>query len=152
MTALAVGHAGFEISTSTAHVKRIDERNDNTLWPDAINKEMDSVAIAFQVLETDDPIPVGWSKSSGHLVLDVKMDFTRKARWVKDGHRTPDPTNPTFAGVVSRERVQIALTYAALNKGNICVADILISKRLRPRDIILSVVLSSVLKILEKEL
>ena len=33
------------------------------------------------------------------------MDFTRKARWVKDGHRTPDPTTSNYAGVVSRERV-----------------------------------------------
>lgn len=45
------------------------------------------------------------------------MDFTRKARsrWVKDGHRTPDPLTSGYAGVVSRESVQIALTYAALN-------------------------------------
>jgi len=62
--------------------------------------------------------------SSGHLVFDVKMDFTRKTRWVKDDHRTPDLTNSTFAGVVSRESVRIALTYAALNKLDVCVADI----------------------------
>ena len=85
---------------------------------------MANVAVAFQVLETDDPIPVGWAKSSGHLVFDVKMDFTRKARWVKDGNRTPDPGNSTFAGVVSRESVRIAFTYAALNKLDVCVADI----------------------------
>ena len=115
---------GIEIPTSPAHAKRIDERNKNTLWSDAINKEMTNVAVAFQVLETDDPIPVGWAKSSGHLVFDVKMDFTRKARWVKDGNRTPDPENSTFAGVVSRESVRIAFTYAALNKLDVCVADI----------------------------
>jgi hypothetical protein len=42
------------------------------------------------------------------------MDFTRKARWVKNGHKTPDPTTSSFAGVVSRESIWIALTYAAL--------------------------------------
>ena len=42
------------------------------------------------------------------------MDFTRKARWVKDGHKSPDSTTSSFAGVVSRESIRIELTYAAL--------------------------------------
>jgi hypothetical protein len=46
----------------------------------------------------------------GHLVFDVKMDFTRKVRWVKDGHRTIDPDWSTYAGVVARDIVQIAST------------------------------------------
>ena len=58
------------------------------------------------------------------MVFDVKMDFTRKARWVKDGHRTVDPDQSTFAGVVSRESVRIALTYAALNDISVTAADI----------------------------
>ena len=52
------------------------------------------------------------------------MDFTRKARWVKDGHRTPDPTTSAYAGVVSRESIRIALTYAALNGIAVKAADI----------------------------
>ncbi len=42
------------------------------------------------------------------------MDFTRKARWVKDGHKTPDPKSLSFAGVLSRDSIRIALTHAAL--------------------------------------
>ena len=52
------------------------------------------------------------------------MDFTRKARWVLDGHKTPDPIGSTYAGVVSRESEQIALTYAALNDLDVFAADI----------------------------
>ena len=52
------------------------------------------------------------------------MDFTRKARWVKDGHRTPDPTTSNYAGVVSRESVRIAFTYAALNGLDVFAADV----------------------------
>ena len=52
------------------------------------------------------------------------MDFTRKARWVKDGHRTPDPYESNYAGVVSRESVRIAFTYAALNGLNVAAGDI----------------------------
>ena len=47
------------------------------------------------------------------------MDFTRKARWVLDGHKTLDPIGSTYAGVVLRESVHIALTYAALNELNV---------------------------------
>jgi hypothetical protein len=43
------------------------------------------------------------------------MDFSRKVQWVKDGHKTPDSTTSSYAGVVSRESIQIALTYAALH-------------------------------------
>ena len=43
------------------------------------------------------------------------MDFTRKARWVKDGHRNPDPKTSNYADVASRESIRILLTHAALN-------------------------------------
>ena len=52
------------------------------------------------------------------------MDFTRKARWVLDGHRTPDPIGSTSAGVVSHESVRIAITYATLNGLQVFAADI----------------------------
>ena len=52
------------------------------------------------------------------------MDFTRKARWVLDGHKTPDLVGLTYAGVVSRESVRIAFTYAALNNLDVWAADI----------------------------
>ena len=42
------------------------------------------------------------------------MDYTQKARWVKDGHKTLDSTMSSYAGVVSRESNRICLTYAAL--------------------------------------
>ena len=80
----------------------------------AINKEITNVGIAFTILGDGIKPPPGWRKASGHLVFDLKMDFTRKASWVKDGHRTPDPTTSAYAGVVSRESVRVALTYAVL--------------------------------------
>ena len=50
----------------------------------------------------------------GHIVFEVKMDFTRKARGVKDRHKMRDSTTPSFAGVVSWESIQVTLPYAAL--------------------------------------
>ena len=52
------------------------------------------------------------------------MDFARKARWVLDGHKMPDPVGSIFAGVASRESMLIAFTYAALNVLDILAADI----------------------------
>ena len=47
-----------------------------------------------------------------------------KAWWVLDGHKTPDPIGSTYAGMVSRESVCIAFTYAALNGLDVFTADI----------------------------
>ena len=71
---------------------------------------MHNLSVAFEILPNVAPVPVGWKKSSGHLIWDVKMDFTRKARWVKYGHRTPDPKYSNYAMVVYRDIVIIALT------------------------------------------
>ena len=35
---------------------------------------------------------------------------------MKDGHRTPEPEQSTFAGVISGESISIALTYISLNE------------------------------------
>jgi hypothetical protein len=58
------------------------------------------------------------------LIFDVKMDITQKARWVKDGHRTPDAITPSYAGVVSQDSIHIALVYAKLMGLEICGGDI----------------------------
>ena len=105
---------GHEVPITLDDAKRLDAANGNDFWAKAIRKEMANALVAFKILEDDQPIPVGWQLSSGHLVFDIKMDFTRKARWVKDGHKTPTPVESNYAGVVSRESVRIALTYAAL--------------------------------------
>ena len=115
---------GIEVPTSIEHAKKIDSINGNRYWQNAIDKEMSNVKVAFEILGEGEKAPVGWTQSSGHLVFDVKMDFTQKARWVKDGHKTADPEQSTYAGVVSRESVRIALTYAALNDINVTACDI----------------------------
>ena len=86
---------------------------------------MTNIGIAFEILDKDTPVPVGWKNATGHLIWDVKMDFTWKARWVLDGYCQGQSEGSTYAGVVSRESVRIVLTYASLNKldviaGNIC--------------------------------
>ena len=123
---------GVEVPRSVKHACEIDKANgndlwkkaiDQDLWKKAIDKEMLMVSVAFQILEDDEALPVGHKQASGHMVFDVKMDFTRKARWALDGHKCADPDGSTHAGVISRESVRISLTCAALNDLDVCAAD-----------------------------
>ena len=114
----------IKIPTSVEHAMEIDWKNGNTMWRDALALEMFNVGVACEILEEGQAAPAGWKKASRHLIWDVKMDFTRKARWVLDGHKMPDPILSTFTGVVSRESVRIAFTYAALNGLQVFAADI----------------------------
>ena len=60
------------------------------------------------------------------MVFDVKMkDLRYKARMVDGGHMTDNPPNITYASVVSRETVKIALTVAALHYLSVKTADIM---------------------------
>ena len=67
---------------------------------DTLKKEMYKVGVAFEILEDGSKALSGWTKVMGHLVWDVKMDFTRKPRWVLDCHKTPDLVGLTYMGGV----------------------------------------------------
>jgi hypothetical protein len=115
---------GIEVPTSLVRAKELDRINGNTLWMDALKLEMHNVGVVFEVLEDGKSAPQGWAKASGHIIWDLKMDFTREAGWVLDCHKLPPPEGSTHAGVVSKESVRIALTYAALSGLEVCAADI----------------------------
>ena len=85
---------GIKIPSSVEHSYQIDDCNCNSMWRDALKKEMYNVGVAFEVLDQGVKAPKGWGKVMGHLVWDLKMNFTRKARWVLDGHKTCDPIKP----------------------------------------------------------
>ena len=51
-------------------------------------------------------------------------DFKRKARFVAGGHMIDTPSTLTYASVVSRESVRIALTIAAWNDLEVKSVDI----------------------------
>lgn len=58
------------------------------------------------------------------MIFDVKVDLTRKARFVAGGHCTDPPTQITYSSVVTQESVHIAFTLATLNSLNILSANI----------------------------
>jgi hypothetical protein len=113
------------VPTSVLDAIAVDRANGNTLWQDSIKKEMDAVKIAFKVLSPDEAVPPGYQFIRCHMIFTVKMeDFRRKCRYVAGGHMTEAPATLTYASVVSRETVRIALTLAALNDLEVKASDI----------------------------
>jgi len=117
---------GIEIPTSVEDAYEIDRRNGNTLWRDAIDKEMKNVKIAFKVMSDDDVVPPGFQQMTCHMIFDIKLSegFRRKARMVAGGHQVDTPAYLTYSSVVSRETVRIVLTLAALNGLEVKASDI----------------------------
>jgi hypothetical protein len=58
------------------------------------------------------------------MTFDVKVDFTRKARFVAGGLWTDTPSQLTYSSVVHRDSIRIAFLNAALNELDILAADI----------------------------
>ncbi len=115
---------GIEFPTSVKNATEVDCKNKKSLWEDALKKEMGNVCDAFEILGQNAKASPGWFKASGHIIFDVTMDFTWKACWVKDGHKTPDSKTSSFAGTVSINSIRIALTHAALLDLPVMGADI----------------------------
>ena len=102
-----------------------DKRSGNLFWRDLIDKEMKNVEIAFDILDDEREVPLGYKEMRCNIIFDVKMDsFKRKARLVAGRHMIDKPANLKYASVVSQESVCIALTIAALNNLQVKTGDI----------------------------
>ena len=115
---------GVEVPTLVKEVYKLNKKNNNTLWRDAIKKETTNVSIDLHILDHDEEKLVQYKHINCHLIFDVNIEFCRKAWFVSGVHTTNLPTESTYAGVVSREIVRIAFTLAELNDLDIFAADI----------------------------
>ena len=93
-------------------------------WFRAIQKEMTNNRTAFQFVKDGEQVPIGYKWICCHMIFDMKMDFTRKARFVAGGHMTDPPESLTYSSMVSRDSVRIAFLLAALNDVDITSTDI----------------------------
>ena len=94
---------------------------------DDLNKELGivSMRVAFKIRHGDEHVPPGYQYIRCHMTFDVKIvDFRRKKRYVAQGNMTETSATLTYASVVSRESVMIALTLAALNDLEVKTAEI----------------------------
>ena len=117
---------GVQVSKSAKHALEFDKQNCNTFWQDYIPKEMKNVRIAFQILDENKEVPIGYKFIRCHMIFDVKMEyFRRKSRVVAGGHMTDTPAAITYAIVVLRESVRLALMLAALNALEVKCGDVM---------------------------
>jgi hypothetical protein len=116
---------GIQVPKTWDEAVELDEGNGNTLWQDAIRKEMNNVCIAFKIMNDKEAIPPTYQEIRCHMIFDVNMeDFHRTSRFVAGGHTTDAPQVMTYTSVVSRESVRIALTLETLNDLDVTMGDI----------------------------
>ena len=102
-------------------------------WRKAVNKEMSKVKVMWKANENFTPEQIrsqktneyiGFQEIGCHLIFDVKMDFTRKSRFVAGVHTTEAPASITYSSVVSRDSVWLAFMIASLNVLDIISCDL----------------------------
>ena len=99
---------GLKIPRTVAEAMHFGNENSNTLWTDAIQKVMEHVIPTFEeaLCSIEEALSgkgsPGYQKITCHLIFDIKMDFTRKARFVARCPLTGPPESITYSSVVSR--------------------------------------------------
>ncbi|MEL7196406.1 MAG: reverse transcriptase domain-containing protein, partial [Bacteroidota bacterium] len=111
---------GFEVPRNYKHAMELDQKNGNTKWKDAIEKEM-SCMVEYKVFmdkghSKNTFPPSGYKQLRVHLIFDVKHDGRHRARLVADGHLTDVPTESVYSGVVSLRGFRLVAFLAELNK------------------------------------
>ena len=125
---------GVRLPHSVQEALQIDKETGTDFWWNAIQKELKKAMVALEYDEGVTPAQirsglakdkyVGFQEIKCHMIFDVKMDLTRKARFVAGGHLTEPPASITYSSVVSRDSVRIAFVLAALNDLDIMACDI----------------------------
>ena len=57
---------------------------------------------------------IEYQETRCHVIFDVKMDFTCKARFVAGGHTTDTPSSITYSSDLLRDRVRLVFRIAGL--------------------------------------
>jgi hypothetical protein len=91
-----------------AEARRLDQENGDMVWETSIAKErMNNARVAFDILDIERHLLVGYLQIPCHLLFDVKLDSTRKLAFL------PGVMSPILQS--SRESIRITLLIAALN-------------------------------------
>ena len=122
---------GIRLPHSVEEALAIDAETNTDYWKKAIDKELKNVKVAWESREDLDLAEVhagrqliGYTEISCHMVSDIKLDLTRKARLVAGGHMTDAPTSLTYSSVVSRDSIRVAFLIAASNNLEVMACDI----------------------------
>jgi Reverse transcriptase (RNA-dependent DNA polymerase) len=115
---------GIEVPTCIKRALEIYAESGADFWRKAIEREMRNCSSAFDILPNGAVVPVGYTKIRCHMIFDIKMDFTLKARFVAGGHLTDPPKETVYSSVVTRESVRIFFLISALNDLDVLACDV----------------------------
>jgi Reverse transcriptase (RNA-dependent DNA polymerase) len=119
---------GYQVPRNYSEAVRLDERNGNNKWQEAINLELQQINDYDTFVDcghhTSARIPSEYKKIRVHFVFDVKHDGRHKARLVADGHLTEVPLESVYSGVVSLRGFRLVLFLAELNNLELWATDI----------------------------
>jgi hypothetical protein len=83
---------GIKIPHTIERALEIYRESGTNYWAKAIKKEMHHVIPVFRILDQDESAPIGSKFIRCHMHFKLKLDLTRKARFVAGGHMTNPPT------------------------------------------------------------
>lgn len=103
------------IPKTVAIALRFDKAVGTNYWSATIQKEVNEAKVAYIAIDGATPEQVtanqveqlhGFQEIKCHIIFDVKMDFTWKARYAAGGHMTETPNSLTYLSVVSWDCVK----------------------------------------------
>ena len=117
---------GVRIPRTYEEAVEFDRMNGNTLWQDAVTKEMFQIYEykTFKSLGKGTKRPPGYTHIRVHLIFDCKQDGRRKARLVCGGHLTGPSQDTYYSSVVSLRSMRMVVFLAELNELELCAGDI----------------------------
>jgi len=124
---------GIRLPHSAEEALQLDKESGTDHWQRALAREMNNVQVAWKVCEDvtpqdiiDGKVPdmIGYKQIKCHMIFAMKINLTRKARFVAGGHMTDAPQSITYSSVVTRDSVRLAFLIAALNDLDILACDI----------------------------
>ena len=110
---------GIKIPNSVKEALIFDRQNNNTLWGDAILKEMTALdqARCFKYYPPTYKVPQGYQYAPLRLIFDVKQEnLRRKARLVAGGHVVNSNMYESYSSVIQTRTIRLLQTIA-VNQG-----------------------------------
>jgi hypothetical protein len=69
---------GIKVPNTIGEAQHLDKENGDTYWEKSVLKKMKNICVAFNILDNEQNLPVGYLQIPCRLLFDVKLDFTRK--------------------------------------------------------------------------
>jgi hypothetical protein len=118
---------GVKVPRTVKEALQFDKENGNTLWTDAIKKEMTSQhEMETFILLMEGKLPDGdWQYAPLRMIFTVKSDGRHKARLVIGGHVTDASDYDTYAATIRTDNIRIILFVVVRDYSDMLMGDVM---------------------------